>query len=68
MPEAAEKMVQTADVIVKAKWSGSCLYESDERKKRDKDGLVTIGGCWFKLKEDNDWEALWDAEDSDCWD
>lgn len=60
--------MRTAGVIVKAKWSGDCLYEFEERKKRDQDGLVAIGGRWFKLKEENDWEALWDKEDSGFWD
>lgn len=68
MLEAAEKMVRTADVIVKAKWGGDCLYEFDERKKPNKDGLLTIGGRWFKLKEDNDWEGSREEKDAGFWD
>lgn len=44
------------------------MYEFEERKKRDQDGLVTIGGRWFKLKEENDWEALWDEDYFGFWD
>lgn len=61
-------MVRTADVVVKAQWGGDCLYEFDKRKQTDKNGLVTIGGRWFELKEENDWEAVWNEEDSGFWD
>lgn len=61
--EKAEEMVRTADIIVTASWAGGCLYEFDERKQSGVNGLVTIGGRWFKSKQDKDWEVMWKEED-----
>lgn len=66
--ETAEDMARTADMVVTADWSGDCMYEFDERKRQDDQGLVPIRGRWFKLKEHRDWEITWEKEDLGLWD
>lgn len=66
--EPAEEMMQTADVMVTANWGGDCMSEFDERKTADEQGLVTIRGRWFRMKDDKDWEIIWEKEDMGLWD
>ncbi|KAJ4386296.1 hypothetical protein N0V93_009189 [Gnomoniopsis smithogilvyi] len=64
----AEEMSRMADVIFTAHFYADCMYEDDERKKYDPNGLVTIGKRWFKMKQDGDWATEWEEEDSGLYD
>lgn len=62
--EPAEEIVRTVDVVIAAFGGGGCCTdEEDDRKREDSNGLVTLGGRWFKIDEGGDSELVWAQED-----
>lgn len=46
-----------------------CVEEMKARKTMDGSGLVNMGIFWFKVQHPEDWEIMWEKEDSRscCW-